>query len=623
MKKKLFLCLGLLLCLAPTLFAQTSINIPDANFKAALISLGVDTSGNGQIEPSEAASVAELNLDNKNISSLEGLQYFTNLDKLLCSNNPNLRTIDTSGLTKLRILIAEYSGVKTVDVRSSKLWILRLRGCPLVYAYLTGPSTFQIESVYGVYFEKTHLKYACISLAQYNKQWNNVDHKGFWDGLGDKLHIGTCTIQPPVGCPALTFPDSAFKTALLSYSPAIDTDGDGEICIDEALAVKQLDLNTVPSGIRSSITDLTGIEYFTNLERLIITGTKAKTITVNPLTKLTYLNLYYNRLESIRIDHLDNLEYFAAVQNSISSINITFNRKLTTCHVWGNPLSSLNTSFNTELRNLSFGGNILNVNLNNNTKLDWLQVRNGQIANIDISKNTELTRFHLINTKVSTVNTKENKKIKDYAIHESPIIEVDVRHLTLNKLSLYKNPQLRTIYMTGDHAFYSDFTTFSNLSISHAILNLQQNPNLRFVCVKNVSFYPQIVSFIKTTLGYSACNVSTNCTPLLSPSFDKFFVLGPNPTSFQMALTKVNPSVTASNADIINAATGQRVKSVKLLFGGKIGGPDKLSPIKPLPTDEISLLNAAIIPVYDIPAGQYILRVSTNYGVLTKLFVKL
>ncbi|MCH7785867.1 MAG: T9SS type A sorting domain-containing protein [Bacteroidetes bacterium] len=61
--------------------------IPDANFKAALINQGVDTNSDGEIQVSEAEAVINLNVSGWNIMSLEGIQSFTSLEVLNCSNN--------------------------------------------------------------------------------------------------------------------------------------------------------------------------------------------------------------------------------------------------------------------------------------------------------------------------------------------------------------------------------------------------------------------------------------------------------------------------------------------------------------------------------------------------------
>ncbi|MCB0383619.1 MAG: T9SS type A sorting domain-containing protein [Psychroserpens sp.] len=70
-----------------TLNAQI-INIPDANFKAALIDLGVDTNDDGEIQISEAETQnSGLNVSGYFISSLSGIEYFINIHYLDCSDN--------------------------------------------------------------------------------------------------------------------------------------------------------------------------------------------------------------------------------------------------------------------------------------------------------------------------------------------------------------------------------------------------------------------------------------------------------------------------------------------------------------------------------------------------------
>lgn len=58
------------------------VNIPDANFKTKLVNLGVDTNNDGDIQITEADQVSYLNLSDQNISNLEGINYFVNLNYL-------------------------------------------------------------------------------------------------------------------------------------------------------------------------------------------------------------------------------------------------------------------------------------------------------------------------------------------------------------------------------------------------------------------------------------------------------------------------------------------------------------------------------------------------------------
>jgi len=60
------------------------------NFKQALFAHTnprIDTNFDGEISEQEASIVTRLNLQDKNISDLTGIAYFTNLEKLYCSRN--------------------------------------------------------------------------------------------------------------------------------------------------------------------------------------------------------------------------------------------------------------------------------------------------------------------------------------------------------------------------------------------------------------------------------------------------------------------------------------------------------------------------------------------------------
>ena len=62
-----------------------NVNIPDANFKNALISAGVDTNEDGEISYAEAEAITYLDVSSKNISDMTGIEAFINLDTLYLS----------------------------------------------------------------------------------------------------------------------------------------------------------------------------------------------------------------------------------------------------------------------------------------------------------------------------------------------------------------------------------------------------------------------------------------------------------------------------------------------------------------------------------------------------------
>lgn len=77
--------------------AQTTA-IPDNNFEQALIDLGIDSDGaiNGQVLTADITNVVNLDVSNKGIYDLTGIEDFTSLENLNVSDN-YLSTLDLSG----------------------------------------------------------------------------------------------------------------------------------------------------------------------------------------------------------------------------------------------------------------------------------------------------------------------------------------------------------------------------------------------------------------------------------------------------------------------------------------------------------------------------------------------
>ncbi|MGL2966905.1 DUF7619 domain-containing protein [Flavobacterium sp. XGLA_31] len=89
--KKLYI---LLLFFAGMVNAQI-VNIPDANFKAHLITLGADANADGEIQVSEVSGIPALDVHNLNISDLTGIEYFSSLTFLMCDHN-QITSLDLS-----------------------------------------------------------------------------------------------------------------------------------------------------------------------------------------------------------------------------------------------------------------------------------------------------------------------------------------------------------------------------------------------------------------------------------------------------------------------------------------------------------------------------------------------
>ena len=110
--KKLFLLLAL-----PMIGFGQNVNIPDANFKAALVgNIAINTNGDNEIQVSEASVFnGTINVYSLNIFSLSGIEAFVSLTVLFCQNNP-LTSLDVSGCTALNSLSCQNSQLTSLDV---------------------------------------------------------------------------------------------------------------------------------------------------------------------------------------------------------------------------------------------------------------------------------------------------------------------------------------------------------------------------------------------------------------------------------------------------------------------------------------------------------------------------
>lgn len=152
---------SLLLLLFIIGFANAQIvNIPDANFKNKLLAATntamiagnlptyptsgnycvIDTNGDGQIQLAEAQAITLLNISYSNISSLQGIESFTNL-KWLIANNNNLSSINVLSLTQLTSLglsanlltginISTLSQLQSLGLSMNSITAINLSECP-------------------------------------------------------------------------------------------------------------------------------------------------------------------------------------------------------------------------------------------------------------------------------------------------------------------------------------------------------------------------------------------------------------------------------------------------------------------------------------------------------------
>ncbi len=167
--------------------------------------------------------------------------------------------------------------------------------------------------------------------------------------------------------PIVTIPDNNFLSALIDLG--VDANRDGIISPEEAEVIKSLEIRDF------SITDMTGIEAFVNLENL---------------------NCGENQLTSLDVSNNTALKELFCFSNQLTSLDVSHNTALTVLSLEVNQLTSLDVSNNTALTFLSLSNNQLtNLDVSNNTALEWLFLSHNQLTSLDVSNNTALTSIDL------------------------------------------------------------------------------------------------------------------------------------------------------------------------------------------------------------------------------------
>ena len=174
----------------------------------------------------------------------------------------------------------------------------------------------------------------------------------------------------------INIPDVNFKNALLNASPnnftavncslynffKIDINDNGSIEENEALNVCGLNLNML------NISNLSGIEKFTNLTMLNCNQNNLSQLNLSQLMQLTYLTCYQNQLSSLNIDSLINLKNLFFRNNQISNVDFSNNPALEVVYCGNNLLSSLDFSNNPLFHDLG---------CKNNPNLTTIKIYNG------------------------------------------------------------------------------------------------------------------------------------------------------------------------------------------------------------------------------------------------------
>lgn len=327
MKKVLLI---LLLLIYTNVNAQI-VNIPDVNFKNALVSadttnyiatdingnsITIDTNGDGEIQFEEVLNIYSLSVINRNIFDLAGIEEFINLTNLRCENN-QLSNLDISNNTNLSNLNCQNNQLNSLDV-SNNTNLSRL------LCYRNQLSSLDISNN--------------IALTDLESSNNN---------------ISTLDVSNNIALTIL-------------------------ICSSNNISTLDVSNNTNLRLLFCRNNQLSNIDVSNNINliKLRCSQNQLTTLDVNNNTDLTTLECQDNQLSNLDVSNNTNLFRFGCSNNQLSSLDVSNHLNLTRLFCSDNLLTSLDVSNLTSL---------FILNCNDNPDLSYINLKNGIDNYLNIS----------------------------------------------------------------------------------------------------------------------------------------------------------------------------------------------------------------------------------------------
>ena len=248
------------------------------------------------------------------------------------------------------------------------------------------------------------------------------------------------------------FPDEYFRWYINQY---IDKNGDGMLSSDERSAVKKI----IENNYYPATSDLTGIEYFTELETLNLYRTQVKSLDLSKNTALKSLKCNQDSyLESLDISKNTALEVLDVSNTKLTSLDVSHLKNLKELGCSGLKLGTLDISNNLSLEVLACGSNELtSLDLSNHLSLKKLRCEYNNLPSLDVSKLTGLTELNCSNDQLTSLDLSNNLALDSLSCSGNNFGVLDVSMLTelkylvcvmsgLTDLDLSKNTKLDYLY---------------------------------------------------------------------------------------------------------------------------------------------------------------------------------
>ena len=431
MKRFLFSLLTMIMTVT-TALADIQIvenNFPDDNFRAYLLnqSYGKD----GVITDAEINSVTYMNIDSKNVVSLQGIEYFTaleflwlfgnsissldvskntNLTELYCNYN-NLTQLNVTGCNALKILCCNRNKLTQIDVSGcTSLQTLRCDQNQIIGsamdALIAGLPTYSGGELWVTFNEGEGNVITATQIADAKKKGWTAKYN---DGTKWQEYAEQEPIAEGIAINEDNFPDEVFRNRILSASYGED----GILTEEEIASITRMNVRN------SDIHILKGIEYFTALTYLCCAGNYLSSLDLTKNTNLQILLCSNNNLIRLDVSKNTELTNITCYNNLLTSLDVTGLTKLNKLDCYNNKLTSLNVTGCTALTSLLFYQNNISGDSMDSFIFTLPNISSGNMCVIyNEGEGNVITASQVADAKIKgwkTLYTLDGKTWKEYA----------------------------------------------------------------------------------------------------------------------------------------------------------------------------------------------------------------
>ena len=387
--------------------------IPDNRFREYVL-INFDTDHNGTIDQTEADAVTEMRLNplvinedktKPEITSLQGISYFQNLETLMLTSN-EIKLTDLSYLS-------QNGKLKQLAIDNSELLTqLDLSVVPTLERFIyTG------TKLKSLILDNPELKEAYL----YNDDWKGEGHSGL-----TQLDFSARTTN----LETLDISDNFITKIDLSHLVNLKK---------VSISCKNLSSLNLPASLK--LTELAywgktkfpgNLADFPNLTRLSIRGVETP-LDLSKNSKLKDLDCSYNGLTRLDVSVLPDLEKLVCDGNELVSLDLSRNPRLKELECSNNKLPELDVSVLSDLEKLKCKWNaITSLDLSQTTKLVELDCSDNKLTSLDISRCpaikdvrlgfNNLTEFNFSHTKLENLNSRGAFKSSNLTFYDGNAI---------------------------------------------------------------------------------------------------------------------------------------------------------------------------------------------------------